>query len=488
MSSNGTRDLRIAIIGAGPGGICMGIKLKQAGFDDFVILEKGDGVGGTWYHNRYPGCECDIASHLYSYSFEIKPDWSKPFGPQPEILDYVQHCATKYGVLPHCQFNAPVRRVTWTDETSMWSVEQESGETIEANIVVSAIGMFNNLVYPDIEGLDSFAGTSFHSARWNWDHKLEGRTVGVVGSAASAVQFVPEIIKQAKQVHLFQRTANWVLPKEDTPYTEEQLRDFQENPELALAIRNEIFNAIESGDAFNNPATRAQMEETVRKEIAKVEDPETRAKLVPDHMWGCKRPLFANTYYPAFNSPNLNLVTEGIERITPNGVVTVDGVERPLDTLVLATGFDATKYLLALDVTGRDGLHIADAWKDGAQAYRGVTTRGFPNLFMLYGPNINMGSLITMIEWQTTHIVKHLEHIVREDLAWVDVRADRMAEYNVKMQEDIEAVVPWNKQSGCNTYYRAPSGRVVTQWPHSMGAYRDTIETPEFDAFESRPR
>jgi len=181
MSRNGKQDVRIAIIGAGPGGICMGIKLKEAGFDDFVVLEKGDGLGGTWYHNRYPGCECDIASHLYSYSFEIKTDWSKPFGPQPEILAYVQHCAEKYGVLPHCKFNATVRSVTWNDDTSMWSVEQESGETVEANIVVSAIGMFNRLVYPDIEGLDSFAGTSFHSARWNWDHDLEGKTVGVIG-------------------------------------------------------------------------------------------------------------------------------------------------------------------------------------------------------------------------------------------------------------------------------------------------------------------
>jgi len=488
MSKDGKQDLRIAIIGAGPGGICMGIKLKQAGFDNFVILEKSDGLGGTWYYNRYPGCECDIASHLYSYSFEIKPDWSKPFAPQPEILEYIEHCAAKYGVLPHCQFNAPVSSVTWNEDTSMWSVEQESHETIEANIVVSAIGMFNELVYPDIEGIDSFAGVSFHSARWNWDHKLEGATVGVIGSAASAVQLVPEIIKEAKQVHLFQRTANWVLPKADTPYTDEQLRDFRANPELALAIRNEIFNAIETGDAFNNPATRGQMEDTVRKEIAKVEDPDTRAKLVPDHMWGCKRPLFANNYYPAFNSPNLELVTEAIDRITPKGVVTADGRERQLDTLVLATGFDATRYLSVLDVTGRDGLHIAEAWEDGAQAYRGITTRGFPNLFMLYGPNINMGSLITMIEWQTAHIVKHLEHIVSEDLAWVDVRADRMSEYNVKMQEDIEAGVPWNKQAGCNTYYRSPSGRVVTQWPHTMGEYRDSIELPEFDAYESKPR
>lgn len=481
-------NLRIAIIGAGPGGICMGIKLKQAGFDDFVILEKGTALGGTWYHNRYPGCECDIPSHLYSFSFEIKPDWTKPYARQPEILEYLEGCAQKYALAPHFSFGSEVRRLSWDDDASLWHIELASGQTLQANVVVSAIGMFNALVYPEIEGLDSYQGTSFHSARWNWDHELRGKTVGVIGSAASAVQFVPEIVQEAAQVHLFQRTANWVLPKEDEPYSEEQLEHFRAHPEAAEHMRNEIFAGTDRGEAFKNPVERAKYEEAGRQALTIVEDPVVRDKLTPTHIWGCKRPLFANNYYQTFNLPNLELVTEGIERVTPRGVVTTDGTERAVDTLVLATGFDATKYLSVLDVTGRNDLHIQKAWEDGAQAYRGITTAGFPNLFMLYGPNINMGSLITMIEWQTVHIVKHLERIVGERLAWIDVKTEPMREYNVKVQEDIHSIEAWSSPTSCNTYYRAPSGRVVTQWPHTMGRYRDSIEEPEFDVYEAGKR
>jgi cation diffusion facilitator CzcD-associated flavoprotein CzcO len=482
------RDHKVAILGAGPGGLCMGIKLKQAGIEDFVIIEKGTGLGGTWYHNRYPGCECDIPSHLYSFSFEIKPDWTKPYARQPEILEYLEGCANKYELGPHLAFNSTVRKLAWSDDDSRWDIELESGETVGANMVVSAIGMFNDLVYPNIEGLDTFGGTSFHSARWNWDHDIRGKTVGVIGSAASAVQFIPEIVKEAGQVHLFQRTANWVLPKEDEPYTEEQLEHFRANPEVAQHIRDEIFTGTDRGEAFKNPEERVKYEAAGRQAISVVTDPDTREKLTPTHIWGCKRPLFANNYYEAFNLPNIELITEGIQRVTERGVETVDGKERELDTLVLATGFDATKYLSVLDVTGRGGLDIQKAWEDGAQAYRGITTAGFPNLFMLYGPNINMGSLITMIEWQTVHILKHIERIEQEQLAWIDVRPEPMAAYNDTIQEDILSIEAWSSPTGCNTYYRAPSGRVVTQWPHTMGRYRDSIEQPEFEVYETAKR
>ena len=477
-------NLKIVIVGAGPGGICMAIKLKQAGFDDFVILEKGTGLGGTWYHNRYPGCECDIPSHLYSFSFEVKPDWTKPYARQPEILAYLQECADKYELGPHFSFDSEVRKLDWSDETARWNIELATGATLEANVVVSAIGMFNELVYPDIEGLGDYTGTSFHSARWNWDHDIQGATVGVIGSAASAVQFIPEIVKEAGQVYVFQRTANWVLPKEDEPYTEEQLEHFRQNPEVAQHIRDEIFTATDRGEAFKNPEERVKYEEAGRQAISVVEDPAVREKLTPTHIWGCKRPLFANNYYETFNRPNIEVVTEGIERITASGVKTTDGTEREVDTLVLATGFDATKYLSVLDVTGRDGVPIQEAWSDGAQAYRGITTSGFPNLFMLYGPNINMGSLITMIEWQTVHILKHVERMARDGLAWIDVKADPMRDYNATIQEDIHEIEAWSSPTGCNTYYRAPSGRVVTQWPHTMRHYRDSIEHPEFDVYE----
>ena len=481
-------NLRFVIIGAGPGGICQAIKLKQAGFENITILEQGTGLGGTWYHNRYPGCECDIPSHLYSFSFEIKPDWSKPYAPQAEILEYLQGCADKYGLNDHFRFNTRVRSLQWNEQDSLWLIRSEKGERFEANIVVSAIGMFNELVYPDIEGIDRFAGTSFHSARWNWDHDLRGKQVGVIGSAASAVQFIPEIVKTAERVHVFQRTANWVLPKEDTPFTEEQLAHFRANPEVAQHIRSEIFNGTDNGEAFKVADVRKKFEEAGREAIGVVSDPVVREKLTPTHIWGCKRPLFANNYYEAYNLPNIDLITESIDCITERGVKTADGTEHAVDTLVFATGFDATKYLSVLDVQGRDGLDIQDAWSDGAQAYRGITTAGFPNLFMLYGPNINMGSLITMIEWQTEHIMKHVQRIADEGLAWIDVKSGPMSEYNEKLQREINEVEAWNSPTSCNTYYRAPSGRVVTQWPHNMSSYRDSIADPEFDVYEAASR
>jgi cation diffusion facilitator CzcD-associated flavoprotein CzcO len=479
-------DLSITIIGAGPGGLCMAIKLREAGFENLRILERSDRIGGTWNQNRYPGCACDIPSHLYSFSFEVKPDWSRPYAPQPEILEYLDGVAEKYGILPYCRFGQTVERALWDDGTATWTVHLESGETVTSDVVVSAIGMFNSIVYPEIEGLDDFKGTMFHSSRWDWTHSLASERVGVIGAAASAVQLVPEIVKEAGQVHLFQRTANWVLPKEDDPYTEEQLEAFRRNPETAHAIRREIFEGIEEGQAFYDAGIRARVEETAREALEVVEDPELRAKLTPTHVWGCKRPLFSNDYYAAFNRPNLELVTEGIERITAEGIVTTDGRERKVDTIVLATGFAATEYLSAIRVQGRDGLDLEEAWNDGAQAYKGVTTAGFPNLFMLYGPNTNQGSLITMIEWEVDHAIAHIQRLIEEDLAWVDVKADVQSAYNEQLQKDIESVEVWF--DGCNGYYRAPSGRVVTQWPKNMTAFKDVVLEIDFDDYESASR
>ena len=425
-SKNGSRSLRIAIIGAGPGGLCTAIRLQQAGFDDFVLIEKADGVGGTWYHNRYPGCACDIPSHLYSFSFELKHDWSRPYASQPEILGYMEHLAEKYELLPRCRFGSGVRAASWDEGRARWSLELESGQTLEADVVVSAIGMFNELVSPEIEGLDSFEGTRFHSARWNGDHDLSGETVGVIGSAASAVQLVPEIVKQAGQVHLFQRTPNWVMPKEDVPFTEEILEYFRSDPNAPLAVRDQIYQGVDEGMTFSNPAALAEMEAGVLAAIEVIEDPELRRKLVPQHPLGAKRPLFSNDYYAAFNRPNLELVTDGIERITKNSVVSIDGKERRIDTLILATGFSTTKYLSAIDVTGRNGQRIDDAWSDGARAYLGITTSGFPNLFMLYGPNTNNGSILSMIESQVEYALRQIQRIVDEELAWVDVRPEPM--------------------------------------------------------------
>ena len=485
-SDDHPRDLRIAIIGAGPGGLCMAIRLKQAGFHDFVLLEKGAGVGGTWFHNRYPGCACDLPALLYSFSFAVKADWTRPYAPQAEILAYMEGLAEEYGLLPHCRFDSGVRAARWDDGRAGWTLELDSGETVEADVVVSALGMFNHIVRPEIPGLDSFAGKSFHSARWDWDHDLSGETVGVVGSAASAVQFVPEIVKQAGQVHLFQRSANWVLPKEDDPHTQEQLEQLRSNPDAAQALREVIYGYVDQGMTFSDPAALADLEAAGLGALEVVEDAELRRKLRPEHPFGCKRPLLSNDYYPAFNRPNLELVTDAIERITPDSIVTADGKTRRIDTLILATGFDATKYLSAIDVTGRDGRHIREAWDDGARAYLGVTTAGFPNLFMLYGPNTNNGSILAMIESQVDYAVQQIERLSREGLAWIDVLPEPMERYNKEIQQAIDNVEVW--QASCNGYYRSPSGRIVTQWPHSMSEFKRRTLEPDAEAYETAPR
>ena len=476
------RSLRVAVIGAGPGGLCSAIALDRAGFRDYTIYEKAVGVGGTWYHNRYPGCACDVASSLYSFSFEQKLDWKRPFGAQAEILAYMEGIATKYGLRDRCRFGAEVKQLEWDAGTARWRLTLASGERAEADIVVSALGMFNDLAWPEIAGRDRFEGVAFHSARWNERHDLTGRRVGVIGSAASAVQFVPEIVKLAAEVSLFQRTANWVLPKQDTPYTDAEIAAHCADPQVFAREREENYRFLDALMTMSDPDLLAKMAAEGSKALGAVRDPAVREKLRPLHPYGCKRPLLSNDYYPAFNRPNLELVTEPIERITADGVVTNDGRERRFDTLIFATGFATTKYLSALDVRGRDGKRIDDAWNDGAIAYLGITTAGFPNLFMLYGPNTNNGSILEMIESQVAHVIAQLEGIVNEDLAWVDVRRDAMERFNDEIQRRIGQVPVW--QASCNGYYRAPSGRIVTQWPGSMTGYKAQARTIDRTAFE----
>jgi cation diffusion facilitator CzcD-associated flavoprotein CzcO len=478
----GTRVPRIAIIGAGPGGLCTGKRLLDEGFTDFVILERATDVGGTWNRNRYPGCECDVPSALYSFSFEFKVDWSKPYGTQPEILAYMQGIADKYGLRPHCRLGDGVAAARWNETTASWTLTLDSGDTVEADVVVSAIGMFNDLRWPDIEGLDSFAGAMWHSAQWDWNHDLRGDRVAVIGSAASAVQFVPEIVKVARQVHLFQRTANWVLPKIDGTYTPEELDAFRSDPAPLLAFRAEVERNMNLGMTFSDPKMLAEREAAGLAAVDIVRDPDVRAKLRPTHPYGCKRPLFSNLYFPAFNEPNLELVTEPIARVTPYGVTTVDGTERAVDTVVVATGFATTKYLSAIDVTGRDGRRIDDAWNDGPLSYLGITTAGFPNRFRLYGPNTNNGSILTMIEAQVDHVLAHLRRLANEGITWIDVTPDAMQRYNDDVQHAIAGISVW--QAGCPSYYRSPSGRIVTQWPFSMTEYQHRTATIDPDAFE----
>jgi cation diffusion facilitator CzcD-associated flavoprotein CzcO len=482
MSAGTPRTRRIAIIGAGPGGLGAAIQLKARGYDDLVILEKAAGVGGTWQHNRYPGAACDVQSHLYSFSFAIKKDWTRPYATQPEILAYFEQLADDFDLRRHLRLETTVVGAHWDEECALWRLVTDAGDEITAEILIGASGMFNELNWPAIDGLDSFGGTIFHSARWDQNHDLTGERVAVIGSAASAVQFVPEIAKQAGALHVFQRTANWVLPKDDTPFTPAQLEHFRTDPLAVRQHRWEIFRRVESVITFSNPEALAATEAIGRRHLEVVEDPAVRAKLTPHVPYGCQRPLVSNEYFPTFNRPNDELVTDHIVKVTADSIVTADGVERPVDTIVVSTGFETTRYFSALDVVGRGGQRLSDSWNDGAQAYLGITTSGFPNLFMLYGPNTNNGSIIFMLECQIAYLVHQIERMDAEQISWLDVHRDVMDRYNEKIQADCNGIAVW--QASCSGYYRSPTGRIVTQWPHTMGEYRDWTGRPDPDAFE----
>ena len=483
----GTR--RIGIIGAGVGGIAAAVRLREAGYDDVVILEKSSEVGGTWNHNRYPGLQCDVQSHLYSFSFEPFWDWSRPYGNGPEIRAYMNHVVDAYGLRPLVRFDTPVRAAAWDDVRSVWTVTTDTLDdaAFEFDVLVGSPGMFNELNWPDLEGRDDFAGVSFHSARWDWDVDLAGKRVGVIGSAASAVQFVPEVAKVAAHLTLFQRAANWVLPKDDTPYTDEEREYWRTHPDEVLERRRAIFEQADPNLTFSNPAALALHEKNITAALAQVEDPDVRARLRPTVPYGCQRPIFSNHYFPTFNRENVELVTDPIDAVTTAGVRTADGREHVCDVLVYATGFATTKYLSVIDVTGRDGLRLADSWRDGAHAFKGVTTAGFPNLFMLYGPNTNNGSIIYMLEAQVDYTVAHVRWMDEAGLAWVDVRPEVEAAYNAEIDELIAGVGPW-REGTCHNYYRGPAGRIVTQWPGPMSEYRRRTEEPDADAYETAPQ
>jgi len=477
------RGRPIIIIGAGPGGICMGIKLLQAGHSNFLILEQAAGVGGTWWHNRYPGAACDVPSHLYSFSFEIKRDWSCPYATAPEILAYMEMCVEKYGLAPHIRLRTAVTRAVWDEAESQWTVETDTGERHQPAVLVAAQGMFNEPTWPNIPGLDDFRGTLFHTARWNHEHDLNGERVGIIGSAASAVQCVPEVAQVAGQLTLFQRTPNWILPKREEPYRPDRLEYYKHAPDAVEQRRFKLFQDFEGFAMVMDPDKRREAEQIGRDNIAVVEDPALRRKLTPDFPFGCKRVLRSSKYYPTFNRPNVDLVTDSVTRITATGVVTADGTARDFDTLVMATGFDVTRYLSSVHVVGRGGRVLAEEWNEGARAYLGITTAGFPNLFQLYGPNTNKGSILFMIECQVAYIMRQLGRLDGENLAWMDVRPDVMATYNEAIQRDANAITVWAEN--CNNYFRHPvSGRVVTQYPRDMVDYREDTLRPDPEAYE----
>jgi cyclohexanone monooxygenase len=486
-SSNGTGDAstggerRIVVIGAGPGGISTGYYLREAGYEGFTLYERDGDVGGTWQRNRYPGLACDVWSHVYCFTFALNPAWTRSYAAQPEILAYLRKTVDDLALWPHIRLRTGIASAAWDDDASCWRVTTDSGEQIEADVVVSGQGMFGALKYPDIEGRDSFGGVAMHTGAWDESVDLTGKRVAVIGSAASAVQSIPEIAKAVGQLHVFQRSANWVLPKEDVEHTAEQLEKFRD-PAALQEYHDGIMAFLTQSVPFSNPEINGAAEWVAACAIEVVDDLEVRRKLTPTTPWGCMRPLFSNDYYPTFNRPNVELVTDPIERITPTGVVTADGVEREVDVIVYATGYEVDRFASRIPITGRGGLPLAEAWKDGAQAYRGITTAGFPNLFMLYGPNTNQGSLIPMIESQARYVAKMLRAMDDAGVDWIDVRRDVMDAYNDELQAALDGVEVW--KGGCSHYYLSESGRMVTQYPWSMATFAEGVAEPNLDDYQ----
>ena len=478
---------RVAVIGAGFGGIGMAIALKQAGIDDFIVLERADDLGGIWRDNSYPGLTCDIPSQLYSFSF--RPwHWTRRFPARAEILAYLHALVADHGLGPHLRFGSGVETAEWDDRLALWDITADDGGTFQATALISAVGQLGRPVLPDIPGRDEFAGSSWHSARWDHDAALAGRRVAVIGTGASAIQFVPEIAKVAGQVDVYQRTAPYVLRKPDRPYRGFERALFDRLPVVRKADRLRIFlygELLTSGFVVSPRLLAAPMQLWRRQLRSQIADPGLRAKCVPDYVMGCKRVVFSNDWYPALGRPNVELITDPIERITPDGVVTADGTARAADVIIYGTGFKAAEFLTPMRVSGAGGRSLQEAWQDGAQAYFGITVSGFPNFFMLYGPNTNLGgnSILYMLEGQIGYVLAAIKALGAGRLAWLDVRPDVQDTFNSWVQSASRTSV-W--ETGCHSWYTT-SGRNTNNWPAHTFMYRYRVRRFDLSAYRVMP-
>jgi len=446
----------------------MAIRLKQAGYDDFVILEKNDDLGGTWRDNTYPGCACDVPSHLYSFSFELNPGWSRMFAPQEEIWEYLRRCVRRYGISAHIRFGCRVERMEWDDAAGRWHITTAAGEAYTARAIVSGIGALHLPSIPEIPGAGQFAGPAFHSAQWDRSCSLTGKRVAVIGTGASAIQFIPEIAKQAAQVHVFQRTPPWIHPRPDFGIPPAARAVFAAAPPVMRAFRDGIYWLLEiraAGFAVH-PQLMAPLQRIAEHHIARqVSDPALREKVTPDYTIGCKRILLSSNYYPALARPNVDLVTQPIVRVTDRGLTCADGSAYDADVIIYGTGFKTVEALTELNVAGRDGIKLQDVWRGGAEAYHGVTVAGFPNFFLLLGPNTGLGhnSVIFMIESQVQHVLSCLRLLARQGGNTIEVRTSAQRRFNHGIQRRLGRAV-WS-QGGCTSWYLDAQGVNRALWP-----------------------
>lgn len=459
-------QLEAVIVGAGFSGLCAGIELLRAGIRDFVILEKAQGVGGTWRDNTYPGAACDIPSHLYSYSFEPNPSWSRAYGGQPEILAYLERCADKYGLRPHLRFGKQVTGAEFDEPTGRWTVRTADGDQLIARALVLGNGALHLPSIPELPGASSFAGTTFHSARWNHGHDLRGKQVAVIGTGASTIQFVPQIAPEVSKLHVFQRTPAWIMPKADPTISERKKWMFEHVPGAHWLRRTGLYWQLESRVlAFAFTTRLNELAEKMAREhlVAKVPDLALRAKLTPSYRVGCKRVLLSNDYYPTLQRPNVDLVTTGIQRIEPTGIRTTDGVLHEADTIIYGTGFKVVDYVAQMRIMGARGQELNDAWSQSVRNFLGISVSGFPNLFLLMGPNTGLGhnSMVFMIEAQARYTVDAIRAMRRGQLASIEVRPEVEQAFRAELKTKLASTV-WT--SGCNSWYMAPDGEVLL-WP-----------------------
>ena len=466
--SPASNDPAIVIIGSGFAGLCMAIALKRADYHHFVILEKNEDLGGTWRDNKYPGCACDVPSHMYSFSFELNPGWSRMFAPQPEIWEYMRQCARKYGIGAHIRFGCSVEDMEWDDTIGRWRIATAAGKVYTARAIVSGIGALHLPSVPEIPGVDQFAGATFHSAQWDRSCGLSGQRVAVIGTGASAIQLIPQIAKQADQVHIFQRTPPWIHPRPDFEIPSAVRATFAAAPPVMRTFRNGIYWLLETRAAgfAVHPRLMVPLQRMAERHITRqIRDPALRAKVTPDYTIGCKRILLSSDYYPALTRPNVELVTDPISRITKSGLVCTDGSAYDVDVIIYGTGFKTIEALAELNVAGRDGVKLQDVWRGGIEAYHGVTVAGFPNFFLLLGPNTGLAhnSVIFMIESQVQHVMSCLRLLARQKGKTIEVRASALRRFNDGIQRRLGQAV-WS-EGGCTSWYLDADGVNRALWP-----------------------
>jgi cation diffusion facilitator CzcD-associated flavoprotein CzcO len=469
------RNVSVGIVGAGFGGVGMGISLRREGIEDFTIFERGETVGGVWRANTYPGAACDVPSHLYSFSFAPGHNWSRRYAPQQEILDYMEEITDRFEMRPHIRFNTEATRARFDPSTGKWTLETDDGDSHEFDLLVTACGQLTRPAVPRVEGIESFEGDVFHSAEWDHDCELPGRKVAVIGTGASAIQFVPEIAPQVERLTIYQRSAPWILPKTDREYPEWERRLFERVPARVAASRAGLFAFFEAGTyGFTGKhwvlKPLAKLADAYRER--ELPDPELRARCTPDYEIGCKRVLITSDWYATLRRENVELLNGAVQRASASGVVGADGVEREADTIIWGTGFETSRFTSPMEIRGAQGRSLEEVWGDTPDAFLGTTVTGFPNMFLLYGPHTNhgAGSVPYTLECQFNYVMDAIRRLRERNLRWIDLRPEAMDRWRAEMEERSGDTIWVN--GGCTSWYTNAAGHNTNNWPGPWLEYR----------------